>query len=118
VKLPNPEQALIPFEKLEDYSLNPNHAEGRHKAMVFQSALDIGMAEADEVRDALRQATLAVSALQRATQDVIPVEQNAYGQKYRLDVEMVRSEKQATLRSVWIVRQNEAFPRLVTCDVL
>lgn len=53
-----------------------------------------------------------------ATQDVIPIEQNAYGQKYRLDFEMVRSEKQATIRSVWIVRQNEDFPRLVTCDVL
>ncbi|WNZ43321.1 hypothetical protein Q2T42_15810 [Leptolyngbya boryana CZ1] len=35
MKLPNPEQALIPFEKLEGYSLNPNHAEGRHKAVVF-----------------------------------------------------------------------------------
>lgn len=82
MKLPNPEQTLIPFEKLEGYSLNPNHAEGHHKAVFFQSALDIGVAEADELRDALRQATLAVSALQRATQDVIPIEQNAYGQKY------------------------------------
>lgn len=116
MKLPNPEQALIPFEKLEGYSLNSNHAEGRHKAVVFQSALDIGVA--DTARGTLRQATLAVSALQRATQDVIPVEQNAYGQKYRLDFEMVRSEKQATIRSVWIVRQNEDFPRLVTCYVL
>ncbi|MBN8564853.1 MAG: hypothetical protein J0L70_30430 [Leptolyngbya sp. UWPOB_LEPTO1] len=118
MKLPNPDQALISFEKLEGYSLNPNHAEGYHKAVVCQSALDIGVAEADEVRDALRQATLAVSALQRATQDVIPIEQNAYSQKYRLDFERVRSEKQATLRSVWIVRQNEYFPRLVTCYVL
>ncbi|WNZ43322.1 DUF4926 domain-containing protein [Leptolyngbya boryana CZ1] len=84
----------------------------------MQSALNIGVAEADELRGALRQATLAVSALQRATQDVIPVEQNAYGQKYRPDFEMVRSEKQATIRSVWIVRQNEDFPKLVTCDVL
>ncbi|MGG6269075.1 DUF6883 domain-containing protein [Leptolyngbya sp. AN03gr2] len=51
MKLPNPEQALISFEKLEGYSLNPNHAEGRHKAVVFQSALDIGVAEADELKD-------------------------------------------------------------------
>lgn len=110
MKLPNPEQALIPFEKLEGYSLNSNHAEGRHKAVVFQSALDIEVAEADELRGALQQAI--------STQDVIPVEQNAYGQKYRLDFEMVRSEKQATIRSIWIVRQNEEFPRLVTCYVL
>ena len=62
MKLPNPEQALIPFEKLEGYSLNPNHAEGRHKAVVFQSALDIGVAEADELRGALRQEIAATCA--------------------------------------------------------
>jgi hypothetical protein len=77
VKLPNPEQALIPFEKLEGYSLNPNHAEGRHKAVVFQAALGIGLENADELRTALRQAI--------QTEDATPTQQNVYGQKYQID---------------------------------
>jgi hypothetical protein len=54
MQLPNPDQALIPFEKLEGYSLNSNHPEGRHKAIVFRSALDIGLEEAEELRLALK----------------------------------------------------------------
>jgi hypothetical protein len=40
MQLPNPDQALIPFEKLEGYSLNLNHSEGRHKAIVVRSDRD------------------------------------------------------------------------------
>lgn len=109
MKLPNPDQALIPFEKLEGYSLNPNHSEGRHKAAVFQSALDIGLEEAEELRSALRQALI--------TQDAVPLTRNPYGQKYQIDFDMTRPNKQATIRSIWIVRDGEDFPRLVTCYI-
>lgn len=56
MKLPNPDKALIPFEKLEGYSLNSDHSEGCHKAVVFQSALGIGLEEAEELRSTLRHA--------------------------------------------------------------
>lgn len=110
MKLPNPAEALIPFEKLEGYSLNSDHSEGRHKAVVFQSALGIGLEEAEELRSALRQAL--------TTQDAISTTRNPYGQKYQIDFGMTRSDKQAIIRSIWIVRDNEDFPRLVTCYVL
>jgi hypothetical protein len=110
MQLPNPDQALIPFEKLEGYSLNPNHPEGRHKAIVFRSALDIGREEAEELRLALQRSI--------STDDALLVAQTLYGRKYRIDFEMTRAEKQAIIRCVWIVRQNEDFPRLVTCDIL
>ncbi len=110
MKLPNPDQALIPFEKLEGYSINPDHSEGRHKAIVFRSALDIRLEDAEELRFALQQAII--------TQDAVLVAQTLYGRKYRIDFEMTRAEKQAMIRSVWIVRQNEDFPRLVTCYIL
>lgn len=87
MKLPNPEQALIPAEKLEGYSLNPNHSEGRHKAMVFHSALGIGLEEAEELRSALRQVLI--------TQEATPIALNPYGQKYQIDFEMTRLDKQA-----------------------
>ena len=110
MQLPNTENALIAFEKLEGYSLNPDHSEGCHKAAAFRSALGIGLEEAEELRSALRQAL--------TTHDAIPIPRNAYGQKYRIDFEMTRSQKQAIIRSIWIVRNNESFPRLVTCYIL
>ncbi|WP_347272574.1 DUF6883 domain-containing protein [Leptolyngbya sp. FACHB-17] len=70
----------------------------------------MGLEEAEELRSALRQAL--------ATQDAIPVSHNSYGQKYRIDIEMTRSDKQAIIRNIWIVRDNENFPRLVPCYVL
>lgn len=109
MKLPNSDKAIIPVEKLEGYSLNPNHSEGRHKAVVFQSALGLGLENAVELRAALQQAL--------TTQDAIPTTRNAYGQKYQIDLEMTRDRKSAIIRSIWIIRQNEDFPRLVTCYI-
>ena len=109
VFLPNPDRAIIPYEKLEGYSLNPNHSEGQHKAIVFRSALGIGLDEAQELRVALTQALL--------TQEAIPLDRNLYGQKYGIDFEMTRDDRQAIIRSIWIVRNDEDFPRLVTCYI-
>jgi hypothetical protein len=109
VKLPNPDKAILPPDKLEGYSLNPNHSEGRHKAIVFQSALGLNLGNVDELREALRQAI--------TTQDAIPTKRNAYGQKYKAEFEMTRGQKTALVRSIWIVRHNEDFPRLVTCYI-
>ena len=48
----------------------------------------------------------------------IPTKRNAYGEKYVIDFEMNHSGQMAIVRSAWIVRDNENFPRLVTCYVL
>lgn len=110
MKLPNPDRAIISPDKLEGYSLNSNHPEGRHKATVFQSALGIGLEQAEELRAALRQAL--------KSEDALPTKRNPYGQKYQIDLEMTREGKNAIIRSIWIVRQTEDFPRLVTCYIL
>jgi hypothetical protein len=107
--IPNPERAIIPSEKLEGYSLNPNHSEGQHKAIVFRSALGIGLEEAEELREELRHAL--------RTQEPLILNRNPYGQKYQIDFEMTRGDQQATIKSVWIVRDDEDFPRLVTCYI-
>lgn len=110
MKLPNPEQAVIPLEKLVGYCLNPEHSEGQHKALVFQSALGIGINEAEELQASLLYAIQTFNA--------VPMQRNQYGQKYVVDFTMTRLDKQAVVRSVWIVRNLEGFPRLVTCYVL
>lgn len=76
---------------------------------MFQSALGIGLEEAEELRVALRQALKA--------QDAVPTKYNIYGQKYQIDFEMTRDSRSAIIRSIWIIRQNEDFPRLITCYI-
>jgi hypothetical protein len=49
-KLPNAERAEAPLEKLRDYSLNPLHDEGKHKARVFLAAMGFTQAGAEELR--------------------------------------------------------------------
>jgi len=110
MKLPNPERAIIDEEKLSGYCLNPRHSDGQHKARVFQSALGMGIESAAELRTALMQAIQTI--------DAVLDKRSPYGQKYRVDFLMGRGEKQATVRSVWIVHDDEDFPRLVTCFVL
>jgi hypothetical protein len=107
--LPNPDRAIIPFEKLEGYSLNFSHLEGCHKAIVFQSALGIGLAEADELRFFLQESL--------RNEEAVPLNRNPYGQKYGIDLEMTRGDRRAIIRSIWIIRNDEDFPRLVTCYI-
>lgn len=110
MKLPNPEIAIIDDGKLVAYSLNPNHDEGKHKARVFKSALGITLENLEELKSTLLEAVKNYEA--------VPAKAIAYGQKYIIDLSMIRDNRTATIRSVWIVRNNENFPRLVTCYIL
>ncbi|MBE9126043.1 MULTISPECIES: DUF6883 domain-containing protein [unclassified Coleofasciculus] len=110
MKLPNPERAIIDSQKLAGYCLNPKHPDGQHKARVFKSALDLDSDDIEELEAALLQALQA--------HDAIPDKRNPYGQKYIIDFPMTRGDKQAIIHSVWIIRNNEDFPRLITCYVL
>jgi hypothetical protein len=41
-----------------------------------------------------------------------------FGDRYRIDFELATSIGQATIRSAWIIRVGEDFPRRTTCFVL
>ncbi|WP_353259206.1 DUF6883 domain-containing protein [Prochlorothrix hollandica] len=41
-----------------------------------------------------------------------------HGQRYSLDFPLTRQGNTAVIRSCWIVRPNEDFPRLTTCYIL
>ncbi|MBD2472410.1 DUF6883 domain-containing protein [Nostoc sp. FACHB-145] len=110
MKLPNPERAIVETEKIAGYCLNPEHPEGKHKARVFQSALDLNLDNVEELQTLLLQAV--------ANYDAIPGKRNSYGQKYIIDFPVTRANKQSIIQSVWIVRNDENFPRLVTCYIL
>ena len=108
--VPNAENAEIDIRKLTDYCLNPEHEIGKHKAFVFESALDLTSENAGELKDALLEA-VKMNEAQAGKFD-------KFGQRYTVDLEMRRGEKKATVRSGWIIKTDADFPLLTTCFVI
>jgi hypothetical protein len=101
VKLPNAERAFIEIAKLRDYSLSPQHKEGRHNARVFASALGLDASDAEWPGERLKEAV--------REQECQLGKNTPYGQRYLLDFGLRRDQKAARLRSVWNVRPGEDF---------
>jgi len=110
MKLPNANRAFVEIEKLHDYCLSATHPRGRHKARVFESALNITAEDSDELRQAILSAVIMEEAVES--------EQDEYGQRYIVDFTMRRQGRQATIRTAWIIRSGEETPRLTSCYVL
>lgn len=108
MRLPNLEKAYIDVIKLTGYVLNANHPEGRHKARVFLSALGIGAANGKWLADAILAAIGHSSAVLQAN--------TAWGEIYRVDVEITRGQRCAKVRTAWLCKPDET--RLVTCFVI
>jgi hypothetical protein len=111
MKLPNGASAVVNIEKLRDYCLSSQHPEGRHKARVFLATL--GMCSTDA--DRLREAFLSAAAM---SNDVSMTDADKYGCRYSLDILVTWSSRAAIVRSAWIIKTGEDFPRLVSCYVL
>jgi hypothetical protein len=110
MKLPNAIHADL-GTKIEDYSLNPRHREGQHKARVFLSALGLSLEDAGVLRRAvLKAATSSDSAEPRGD--------NGFGEVFVLRFPMETAAGSATVLTAWIVRHEEDFPRLTTCYIL
>lgn len=105
--LPNAEFAFVPMEKLKDYALNLEHPVGKHKAAVFEAAF--GMTVADYLKDKIMKAVL--------TQEAIPTRLDEFGQRYRIEFEIERNGRKATILTAWILEHNELSPRLTSCYV-
>lgn len=110
MKLPNGNSAIIEMVKLSGYVLSPVHPVGRHKARVFQSALGLTLADAEELRDMLRDAAEGAEAT--------PGNADEFGIRYIIDFERERNDRRATIQSSWILRTGETSPRFLTCYVL
>jgi hypothetical protein len=106
--LPNIGQASIDLKKLTHYVLNPTHPEGRHKARVFLSALGLTSADAEWLSNAI------LSALWKS--DAVLLRDTNWGQIYHVDMEIVRGQRCAKIRTGWLCVSNAA--RLSTCFVV
>jgi len=110
MKLPNAARAVVEIEKLRDYCLSVSHPRGRHKARVFATSLGITSENAEELRDAILSAVVS--------EDTTPTESDEYGQRYVVDFTMARQDRRADIRTAWIVRTGEDYPRLTSCYIL
>ena len=108
--LPNAERAEVDPRKLTEYCLSPTHPVGKHKAAVFRSALGITVADAEVLRKWLLEAAVAGEA--------VPDRVDEFGERFSIDFEASTPSGHATVRSAWMIRSGEDFPRLTTCYVL
>jgi hypothetical protein len=109
VKLPNAERALVPLTKLRDYSLNPAHPEGKHKGRVFRAALGFKMDDAERLRRLVLNAILDHEATEQ-----LP---NVYGRRFVVDFDAAGTRGRVKIRSTWLIRNDEDFPRLTSCFI-
>lgn len=110
MKLPHGERADL-GTKLEDYSLNPLHRDGRHKARVFAAMLGITLENQQVLRNALFHAAATADAVESRGD-------NGFGEVFVLLFPLTIKQNTATVLSVWIVRHGEGFPRLTTCYIV
>jgi len=108
--LPHGDRAILHTRKLRDYCLSPSHPRGRHKARVFQQALDIDQRDAEWLRPVLLDAARSGEASHLGA--------DAWGSPWRVDVSIERQGKHGVIRTIWLVRAGEEVPRFVTCWVM
>jgi hypothetical protein len=110
MKLPNGDRAIVEITKLRDYCLSPDHPRGRHKARVFASATGLTAVNAEELEKLLLEAARTLEAEES--------DRDEFGQRYTIDLTVSGPTGTAPVRSTWIVRTGEDFPRLTSCYVL
>lgn len=109
MRLPNSHKAVVEIQKIRDYSLNPNHPVGKHKARVFRAALGITLTEADWLRK--RALEVAINGDARVQSPSV------FGEKYVIDSILEFGGLSATVRFSWIIEFGTDFPRLTSCYV-
>lgn len=107
--LPFAEKAFVDDLKLVGYCLSENHVNGKHKAKVFRSALNLVAADYLVLKETITTAVLLNDALYGG--------RNEQGDMYSVDFVMTHRSKSANVRTAWIILFGESFPRLVSCYV-
>ncbi len=109
MKFSNPEKAVISIEKLKDYCLNEEHPIGKHKAKVFKKALNMDKTEAETLRQIILKGIYENEAFETG--------KDMYGSRYYVDIDIQRKDKFASIRTLWIIKFTESFPRLTSCYI-
>lgn len=108
MKLPKGDQVQRTqiIDKLNTYALNTEHKDGKHKARLFKSKLGITF----ENKELLVQTLINVAK----NNNYIFTENSQYGQKYVIDFHLTTPSGTSKIRSAWIIRFEDNYPRLTT----
>ena len=105
--IPNANNAIVDIRKLRDYCLNLEHDDGKHKARLFSSILGMKAENAEELKLILLEMIKThESKLGRS---------DRFGQRYTVDFEITWQNRNATLRSGWIIEHGSNIPKLTSC---
>jgi hypothetical protein len=106
MKLPNSDHSVVDNDKIDKYLLSDVHTDGKHKAAFFKR-FGFSNGEPEIIVTSLKE-----HAIDR---DVVGTEDNAQGKKYELVCEFKTPDfRNPCIRSIWIIKHNETFPRFVT----
>lgn len=103
--LPNAHLACVPLKKLTDYFLNLNHPDGKHKARLFKSVLNLTTDDAEYLRTVLLDIVKIHPAEYKGS--------NLYGEKYQVDF-LIDGVK---VRSCWFISNETGIPSLSSCYI-
>ena len=106
MKLPNGRLADL-GNKIEEYSLNLNHQEGKNKAILFANKLGITLENAELLKQALKKAAI--------NEDVVIQKTNEYGKYYNMKFWLKTEVGESLILAAWIILSGEIFPRLTSC---
>ena len=106
---PDIDRAQINPMKLRDYCLSPEHPRGKHKARVFQSVLGLEQKDWQLLADSIRENLVKGNWIADNADE--------FGRRYHVDMPVEISRRSAIVRTLWIVRSGEEFPRLTSCFV-
>jgi hypothetical protein len=106
MRVPNAELAEIDIRKLREYVLDPLHPNGKHKAILWKSALGI------TARHAERLSRLLLTAV--TENDAVAGKFDRFGQRYTVDFSLEWNGKTAIIRTGWIISHGTKIPRLTT----
>lgn len=107
--LPNADKVIISPEKITDYVLNYEHFEGKNKARVFESVLGLTKSDAENLISPIKEAVLITNANKQS--------ESEFGTKCTVDFDLTFNNNVATIRTAWIVENENNIPRLITCYI-
>ena len=106
MRLPNAEHARVDEGKITDYLLSPTHPDGRNKAEFF-TRFGFRIHDPQTFREALRR--------QGTRYPVVRVVESDYGTRYIVAGELETPDgRNPRVRTVWMLDEGSATPRLIT----
>ena len=105
MRIPNSEHANISEEKIVLYLLNPDHVDGASKARVLARA-GFHADNPQELEKALRE--------QHLTLEAEIGKYSPFGVKYEISGGLIGPAGSVLVKTIWMIRIGESFPRLIT----